>query len=248
ANIFSNMPPLRPITPTPVTSVTTVSSANGNQLTSSTLQKPQIVLNKDGKILMPSASVASAVRRTILPIVNNTQPNIITLPTSQTQQLNKNLTIVNKPQLISVSTAATGASTVSAVPKQILQKKLVQLVDSTGKVKYIQMLVAASAAPSSVQNINTTSVAPKFITMAPTSIKSSTVTNTTQMTNTITTPLLKSTNGTYLTPAMTMKPNIFKIVPESMQTKPQIITFSTATTIAATNTNTSTIANNSGNR
>ena len=64
------------------------------------------------------------------------------------------------------------------------------------------------------------------------------------MTNTITTPLLKSTNGTYLTPAMTMKPNIFKIVPESMQTKPQVITFSTVTTIAATNTNTSTTANN----
>ena len=175
ANIFSNMPPLRPITPTTVTSVNTVASTNVNQLTSSTLQKSQIVLNKDGKILMPSASVASAVRRTILPIVNNTQPNIVTLPTAQTQQFNKGFTIVNKPQFNSVSTIATGASsTVSTVPKQILQKKLVQLVDSTGKVKYIQMLVATSAAPSSVQNINATSVAPKFITMAPSSIKSST--------------------------------------------------------------------------
>lgn len=44
-------------------------------------------------------------------------------------------------------------------------------------------------------------------------------------------------------PAMTMKPNIFKIVPESMQTKPQILTFST-TTVVATNKNTFTTAHN----
>lgn len=175
ANIFSNMPPLRPITPTSVSSIST-SSSNVSQLPPSTMQKSPIVVNKDGKILMPSASVASVVRRTILPIVHNAQPNTGMSTANQTQQLNKNLIVPNKSQVISVATSAAGASTVSTVPKQILQKKLVQLVDSTGKVKYIQMLVAASATPSSLPNTNanTNSVAPKLITMAPSSIKSST--------------------------------------------------------------------------
>ncbi|KNC28091.1 hypothetical protein FF38_06259 [Lucilia cuprina] len=211
-------PPLRPLTPTSLTS-TIPSQAIGSTVTT---QKSSLILNKDGKILMPAASVASAVRRTILPIVNSSSPSNIPSKTSQFMN-------ANKPISNTLSSAA---------PKQILQKKLVQLVDSTGKVKYIQMLVAASSASSSVHNLSTSSsVAPKLISMAPSFVKNNTVTNTTQITNTVTTPLLRSPNGAQLMPAMTMKPNIFKIVPESMQTKPQILTFST-TTVVATNTNT----------
>lgn len=44
-------------------------------------------------------------------------------------------------------------------------------------------------------------------------------------------------------PVMTMKPNIFKIIPESMQTKPQILTFST-TTVGTSNMTTLTTATN----
>ncbi|XP_037808326.1 uncharacterized protein LOC119601457 [Lucilia sericata] len=215
-------PPLRPLTPTPLTT-TIPPQVIGSTIT----QKSSLVLNKDGKILMPAASVASAVRRTILPIVNSSSTSNIPSKTSQFMN-------ANRPNPTSLSSAA---------PKQILQKKLVQLVDSTGKVKYIQMLVAASSASSSVHNLSTSSVAPKLISMAPSLVKNNTVTNTTQITNTVTTPLLRSPNGAQLMPAMTMKPNIFKIVPESMQTKPQILTFST-TTVVATNTNTVTTAHN----
>ncbi|XP_065355433.1 YEATS domain-containing protein 2 [Calliphora vicina] len=225
--VANNIPPLRPLTPSPLPSTTPA------QTLTSTITQKSMILNKDGKIRMPSASVASAVRRTILPIVNSTQANI-PYKTSQFPNANKN-------QIVSVSSSST---LTSSAPKQILQKKLVQLVDSTGKVKYIQMLVAASSASSSMHNLSTSSsVAPKLITMAPSLVKNNTVTNTTQIRNTITTPLLKSPNGAHLMPAMTMKPNIFKIVPESMQTKPQILTFST-TTVGATNTNTVTTAHN----
>ncbi|KAM7353910.1 YEATS domain containing 2 homolog D12 [Cochliomyia hominivorax] len=223
ATVINNVPPpLRPLTPS------VVSTTTPQHPSPAMLQKPPIILNKDCKILMPSASVASAVRRTILPIANNT-------PVSQALQLSN----ASKAQIMSV----TPSTHTPAAPKQILQKKLVQLVDSTGKVKYIQMLVAASSASSCVSNLNTSSVAPKLITMSSNFAKNNTVTNTTQITNTVTTPVLKSPNGAHLMPAMTMKPNIFKIVPESMQTKPQILTFSTAT-VAATSTNTLTTTHN----
>lgn len=158
STVANNIPPLRPLTPSPLTSTTPAHS-----LTSTITQKTMI-LNKDGKIRMPSASVASAVRRTILPIVNSTQANI---PSKPSQFPN-----ANKPQIVSVSSSTT---ITSSAPKQILQKKLVQLVDSTGKVKYIQMLVAASSASSSMHNLSTSSsVAPKLITMAPSSVKNNT--------------------------------------------------------------------------
>lgn len=153
----TNIPPLRPITPTPISATTATPQLS---TTHSTQSKPSIILNKDGKILMPAASVASAVRRTILPIVNNNNT-----ATSQSLQF----TNVNKPHIIPMTTSST--SLASSAPKQILQKKLVQLVDSSGKVKYIQMLVAASSASSSIPNLSTQSMAPKLITMAPSGVK-----------------------------------------------------------------------------
>lgn len=55
--------------------------------------------------------------------------------------------------------------------------------------------------------------------------------------------MLRTPNGVAVLPAITTKPNIFKVAPDSMQTKPQIVKFSITTT-GTTFTNTITTTSN----
>ncbi|XP_073814402.1 YEATS domain containing 2 homolog D12 [Musca autumnalis] len=186
---------------------------------SMTQNRNSLPLNKDGKLIMPINSVASVVRRTILPVtsVARSMSNIYSTPASTAR-----------------STSIQAKSPVLPA-KQILQKKLVQLVDSSGNVKYMQMLVATSStAPSTKTHDSLPSMAPKLLTVSNSCGQTSSVTSTTVATKN--------------NPVPTMKPNIFKIVPEHMQTKPQIVTFSTKTTTATTTTMTSTLSNTNLNK
>ncbi|XP_061402069.1 YEATS domain-containing protein 2 [Musca vetustissima] len=170
-------------------------------------------VTKDGKIIMPINSVASIVRRTILPVMNTTRNVSNTYTTS--------LSPAGSPNI--------HAKTPPIPAKQILQKKLVQLVDSTGNVKYMQMLVATSStSPTTKAHESSTSMAPKLL-ASTAGVHTSSAFNPTAVPKT--------------TPTPTMKPNIFKIVPENMQTKPQVVTFSTKSTTPTTTTLTSTVSN-----
>uniref|UniRef100_A0A1I8QC17 YEATS domain-containing protein n=1 Tax=Stomoxys calcitrans TaxID=35570 RepID=A0A1I8QC17_STOCA len=202
-----------------------------------TLGKTSITFNKGGKLVMPSNPVASAVKRTILPVtkcVTNTT-NTYTTPVASPTCV---ATIGNALPIVK-----------NNEPKQILQKKLVQLVDSTGKVKYMQMLVAASSVATSTLNdtLSVSSMAPKLSTVGSTSMRPSSVINTSQSAKGGATPIQRVANGannksTINPGGITMKPNIFKIVPENMQTKPRVVTFSTITAVSPTTTVTTTSA------
>lgn len=109
-----------------------------------TLNKTSIIFNTDGKNITPLTSTASSVRRTILPLKN--------VNTHSTQDSSYG----------SINSVKTSSANSNA-PKQILQKKLVQLVDSTGKVKYMQMLVAATSTAPSTKIRESASMAPKLV-------------------------------------------------------------------------------------
>ncbi|XP_075151271.1 YEATS domain containing 2 homolog D12 [Haematobia irritans] len=211
------------------TAITTnASSAMNHNIV--TLGKTSVALNKDSKIVMPLSSVASAVKKTTLPV-----PNVIANTTNSFKTS------------VSLSSCVTTLSKCLPViknnaPKQILQKKLVQLVDSTGKVKYMQMLVAASSPITSTKTEThyVSSMAPKLVTVGSTTIRPTPVTNSTETSRAVTIPIQKSESVPSSTSinysGITMKPNIFKITPENMQTKPRIITFSTDTTTSTSST------------
>lgn len=112
--------------------------------------KSSIFINNDVKISVPFNPVTSAVKRTILPVTNSVR----NISASQS-------TPINSARPTNIQTKH------SSVPaKQILQKKLVQLVDSTGKVKYMQMLVAtSSSAPNKKTLESSPSIAPKLLTI-----------------------------------------------------------------------------------
>lgn len=75
------------------------------------------------------------------------------------------------------------------------------------------------------------------------------VANTSQTTKKISVPMQRLTNPhNFTTIAPIMKPNIFKIVPENMQTKPQIVTFSTLTVASTTTTITTTSSTSSSHK
>lgn len=109
-----------------------------------TLNKTSLIFNTDGKNVTSLTSTASPVRRTILPLKN--------VNTHSTQDS-------SSASITSVKTSTANSN----APKQILQKKLVQLVDSTGKVKYMQMLVAATSTAPSTMIRESASMAPKLV-------------------------------------------------------------------------------------
>uniref|UniRef100_A0A1A9WFY5 YEATS domain-containing protein n=1 Tax=Glossina brevipalpis TaxID=37001 RepID=A0A1A9WFY5_9MUSC len=170
----------------------------------STCSLAPVVSNKQIRSPMTAAtSVASIVKCAVLPIMS-TKSN------------------VNTGMIKPVPLTTTN----SAGSKQIFQKKLVQLVDSTGKVKYLHMLVATSSPAANPIRINNN----KGTSNASTKVNS-TVTNIKQT--------LKPTNG-LVSNILTTKPNIVKIKLDELQSKPKVITFSTSRNASTTTTFTTT--------
>ncbi|KAL9924089.1 uncharacterized protein LOC119640622 [Glossina fuscipes] len=174
--------------------------------------KSPIVSNKKVRILTPAASVASVVQCATLPIISNKS------------DMNGGTT---KPTLLTTSNG-TGS-------KQIFQKKLVQLIDSSGKVKYIQMLVATSSTAVNPMRINYVKAARAVSTKT-----NNTVTDSTESANA---NPLKPANG-LTSSTSTTKPNIVKIKLDELQSKPQIFTFSTSMVNSTRTTLTTTVPSN----
>uniref|UniRef100_A0A1A9ZD72 YEATS domain-containing protein n=1 Tax=Glossina pallidipes TaxID=7398 RepID=A0A1A9ZD72_GLOPL len=174
--------------------------------------KSPIASNKKVRILTPAASVASVVQCATLPIVSN--------------KSDMNGSAV-KPTFLTTSNG-TGS-------KQIFQKKLVQLIDSSGKVKYIQMLVATSStavSPLRINNVKATSA-----------VSTKTYNTVTNITQSVNANPLKPTNG-LTSSTLTTKPNIVKIKLDELQSKPQIFTFSTSVVNSTRTTLTTTVPSN----